>query len=238
MTLPSPLPPDPPPPSTARPLVKRYSAVVRLTHWLNAVFLVGMVASGLQIYNAYTHFGSRGDPLSLPNPLDGNPMPNWARLGGWLAGGLNWHFFLAWPFVITGLIYLGFLVFSGEWKSLVFRPRDVGRAVQMQLYYLRLRKDHPAQGKHNALQKAAYTFIVALGAISVLTGFAIYKPVQLSWLTDLFGGYELARYWHFITVWLFVAFTLLHVTLVFLADPASLRGMITGWYRGRFPSHD
>jgi thiosulfate reductase cytochrome b subunit len=108
----------------------------------------------------------------------------------------------------------------------------------MQLYYLRLRKEHPPQGKHNALQKAAYTFIVALGALATLTGFAIYKPVQLAWLTTLFGGYELTRYWHFLAVWLFVGFTLLHVALVFLVDPASLRGMISGWYRGRFPSHD
>ncbi len=224
--------------SGQRPLVKRYARLVRVTHWLNAVFLVGMIASGLQIYNAYTHFGLRNDPLSLPNPLDGNPIPPWARLGGWLAGGLNWHFALAWPFVITGLVYLAFLAFSGEWRSLLLRPRDIGPAVQMQLYYLRLRKEHPPQGKHNALQKAAYTFIVVLGAVATLSGFAIYKPVQLGWLTTLFGGYELARYWHFVSVWLFVGFTLLHVALVFLVDPASLRGMITGWYRGRFPSHD
>jgi thiosulfate reductase cytochrome b subunit len=224
--------------SGARPLVKRYTALVRLTHWLNAVVLVGLIASGLQIYNAYTHFGIRGELLPVPNPLDGDPVPNWARLGGWLAGGLNWHFLLAWPFVITGLVYLGFLALSGEWRSLLFRPRDIRPAVQMQLYYLRLRKDHPLQGKHNALQKGAYTFIVLLGALSALTGFAIYKPVQLAWLTSAFGGYELARYWHFVTVWLFVGFTLLHVGLVFLVDPASLRGMITGWYRGRFPSHD
>jgi thiosulfate reductase cytochrome b subunit len=230
--------PSPVPVIPARPLVKRYAGVVRLAHWLHAVFLVGMIGSGLQIYNAYTHFGIRGELLPVPNPLDGNPVPNWARLGGWLAGGLNWHFLLAWPFVITGLVYLGFLALSGEWRSLVFRPRDIGPAVQMQLYYLRLRKDHPPQGKHNALQKGAYTFIVALGAIAALSGFALYKPVQLAWLTTLFGGYELARYWHFVTVWLFVGFTLLHVVLVFLVDPASLRGMITGWYRGRFPSHD
>jgi thiosulfate reductase cytochrome b subunit len=221
-----------------RPLVKRYAALVRLAHWLNAVFLVGMVASGLQIYNAYTHFGIRGNLLPVPNPLDGQAVPQWARLGGWLAGGLNWHFLLAWPFVITGLVYLAFLTISGEWRSLVFRPRDIRPAIQMQLYYLKLRKEHPPQGKHNALQKGAYTFIVALGALAALTGFAIYKPVQLSWLTSLFGGYELARYWHFVAVWLFVGFTLLHVALVCLVDPASLRGMITGWYRGRFPSHD
>jgi thiosulfate reductase cytochrome b subunit len=224
--------------ATPRPLVKRYSGIVRLTHWLNAVLLVGMVASGLQIYNAYTHFGIRGSVLPVPNPLDGQAVSEWARLGGWLAGGLNWHFLLAWPFVITGLVYIGFLVLSGEWRSLVFRPRDIGSAIQMQLYYLHLRKDHPPQGKHNALQKLAYTSIVVLGAISVLSGFAIYKPVQLAWLTSAFGGYELARYWHFVAVWLFVGFTLLHVALVFLVDPASLRGIITGWYRGRFPSHD
>ena len=135
-------------------------------------------------------------------------------------------------------MYLGFLVLSGEWRALVFRPARHRPGPQMQLYYLRLRKEHPPQGKHNALQKAAYTLSSSLGAIAALTGFAIYKPVQLSWLTALFGGYELARYWHFVAVWLFVGFTLLHVTLVLLVDPASLRGMITGWYRGRFPSHD
>jgi len=223
---------------TPRPLVKRYHGLVRLAHWANAVFLLGMIASGLQIYVAYSHFGLRGEPLGLPNPLDGASIPEWGRLGGWLAGGLNWHFALAWPFVITGLVYLGFLAATGEWRSLLFRPRDVAPAVKMQLYYLRLRKDHPPQGKHNALQKAAYSFIVALGALATLSGFAIYKPVQLGWLTTVFGGYELARYWHFVTVWLFLGFTLLHVALVLLVDPASLRAMITGWYRGRFPSHD
>lgn len=218
-----------------RPLVKRHHGIVRLAHWLNAIVLVGMIASGLQIYRAFSHFGPRGEPY--PNPFDGHSLPAWSRLGGWLAGGLNWHFALAWPFVITGLVYLGFLAWTGEWRALLFRPRDVGPAIQMQLYYLRLRPTHPAQGKHNALQKGAYTFIVVLGALSALTGFAIYKPVQLAWLTALFGGYELARYWHFWAVWIFVGFTLLHVALVFLVDPASLRAMITGWYRGRFPSH-
>jgi thiosulfate reductase cytochrome b subunit len=221
-----------------RPLVKRHHGLVRLAHWLNAVVLFGMIASGLQIYAAFSHFGIRGEPLPLPNPLDGTRIPEWGRLGGWLAGGLNWHFALAWPFVITGLVYLAFLGLTGEWRALLFRPRDIGPAAQMQLYYLRLRKDHPPQGKHNPLQKGAYTFIVVLGALSALTGFAIYKPVQLSWLTSLFGGYELARYWHFVAVWVFIAFTLLHIVLVFVADPASLRAMITGWYRGKFPSHD
>jgi len=232
--------PAPEPPAAVparRPLVKRHHWIVRATHWLNTLLLAGMILSGLQIYRAFPHFGLRGGPY-YANHWDGKPFPRWATLGGWLAGGLNWHFALAWPFVLTGLLYLAYLLVSGEWRSLLFRPRDVPRALQMQLYYLRLRKEHPPQGKHNALQKAAYNFIVVLGALSVLTGFAIYKPVQLHWLTAAFGGYELARYWHFWAVWIFVAFIIVHVALVFLVDPASLRAMITGWYRGRFPSHD
>ena len=227
-------------PESPRP-VKRHHGLVRAAHWLNAIVLLGMIASGLQIYAAFPHFGEKGNVYPVPNPFDSEHFPSgfpeWARLGGWLAGGLQWHFALAWPFVVTGLVYLAFLVLSGEWRSLLFRPRDVKPAIAMQLYYLRLRKEHPPQGKHNALQKAAYTFIVLLGALSALTGFAVYKPVQFAWLTALFGGYELARYWHFLAVWIFIGFTLLHVVLVFAVDPASLRAMITGWYRGRFPSH-
>ena len=244
MTEPSGSPSPPPdaelaaasPPPAAAVAVKRHHGLVRVCHWANAVLLLGMIASGFQIYNAFPFLGPRGGPL-LPNPLNGVRFPEWARLGGWLAGGLNWHFALAWPFALTGLLYLGYLAVSGEWRTLLFRPADVRRAIAMQLYYLRLRKDHPLQGKHNALQKAAYSFIVLLGALSVLTGFAVAKPIQLSWLTALFGGYELARYWHFWAVWVFLGFTALHVALVFLVDPASLRAMITGWYRGRFPSH-
>ena len=138
--------------------------------------------------------------------------------------------------ILNGLLYLVYLLVSGEGRILAFRPRDIPRAVQMQLYYFRLRKDHPPQGKHNALQKAAYSFIVVLGVLAVLSGIALWKPVQLAFLTALFGGYEWARYWHFVAVWLFTGFIVVHVALVFLVDPASLRAMITGWYRGRFPS--
>lgn len=228
------------PTSSARPLVHRHHWIVRLTHWANAVLLVGMIGSGLQIYVAFQHFGHKGEVFTwLPNPFDSQygAFPRWPRLGGWLAGGLEWHFALAWPFVATGLLYAGFLVASGEWRALVFRPRDIPLAWQMQLYYLRLRREHPPQGKHNALQKLAYTGITLLGVLSTLTGFAIYKPVQLSWLVAAFGGFELARYWHFLAVWTFIAFTAIHVILVIVVDPHSLRAMITGWYRGRFPSH-
>jgi thiosulfate reductase cytochrome b subunit len=219
--------------------VVRHGPLVRVTHWLNAVFLAGMIGSGLQIYMAYAHIGYKGQNLNVPNPFDGGKhIPAAATLGGWLAGGLRWHFTLAWPFVLTGLAYVMFLVFSGEWRALVFRPRDIPGAWQMTRYYLRLRKDHPPQGKHNPLQKSAYTFAIVLATVSILSGFAVAKPIQLALLTSLFGGYEWARYWHFVAVWTFTAFIIAHVVMVFVADPASLRAIITGRYRGRYTSHE
>ena len=210
---------------------------MRLTHWLTVLVLAGMIASGLQIYGAYARFGDRGDAAYV-NAFEGASFPHWARLGGWLAGGLNWHFALMWVLLLVGLVYTTYLVASGEWRALLFRPRDIPGAVAMMRYYLRLRRDHPPQGKHNPLQKLAYSTIVVLGGLALLSGLAIYKPLQFAWLTALFGGFQLARYWHFWIVWIFVGFTLTHVALVFLVDPASLRAMVTGWYRGRFPSHD
>jgi len=85
---------------------------------------------------------------------------------------------------------------SGEWRALLFRPRDVPGAIEMAKYYLHLRREHPPQGKHNPLQKLAYTSVIGLGALAVLTGFAVYKPTQLAWLTALLGGFQAARYWH------------------------------------------
>ena len=233
----TPPPPPPPPPPVRPPPVKRHHWIVRWTHWLTFVLILGMIASGLQIYAAYARFGERGGPYYV-NPFEARAFPQWSRLGGWLAGGINWHFTLMWPLVIGSVLYLGYLAASGEWRALLFRPRDLRGAIEMQQYYLRLRKHHPPQGKHNPLQKLAYTFIIVVGALAVLSGFAIYKPTQLSWLTTLLGGFQAARYWHFWTVWIFTGFLLVHVVLVFVVDPASLRAMISGWYRGRFPSHD
>jgi thiosulfate reductase cytochrome b subunit len=224
-------------PTIPDPPARRHHWIVRLTHWATLVLVTGMVASGLQIYHAYARFGQRGGPY-LPNPFQDQQFPAWSRLGGWLAGALNWHFALMWPLAAVGVTYLTYLLITGEWRTLTFRPRDARGAREMVRYYLRLRPDHPPQGKHNPLQKLAYSGIILVGVLAVSTGIAIYKPIQFAWLASLFGGFQAARYWHFWTVWIFVSFTVVHVLLVFLADPASLRAMITGRYRGRFPSHD
>lgn len=218
--------------------MRRHHWIVRATHWLTFGLILGMIASGLQIYGAYARFGERGGPYWHPNPFQDQVFPRSIRLGGWLAGALNWHFALMWGLGVVGVVYVLYLATSGEWRALVFRRRDIAGAVAMAKFYLRRRREHPPQGKHNSLQKLAYSSIVLVGVLAVLTGLAIYKPVQLGWLTAVFGGFQAARYWHFWTVWIFAGFLVVHVVLVFAADPASLRAMITGWYRGRFPSHD
>src|SRR6267378_3552837 len=90
--------------------VKRHHWIVRLTHWLTFVLLAGMIMSGLQIYGAYARFGERNGPYYAPNPFQDHGFPTWSRLGGWLAGGLNWHFTLMWPLIAGGFLYLSYVV--------------------------------------------------------------------------------------------------------------------------------
>ena len=113
------------------------------------------------------------------------------------------------------------------------RKGDIRDSWQMVKFYTFRRKDHPHQGKHNALQKAAYFLLPIAGALAVLTGIAIWKPVQLSWLTAVFGGYVWARYWHFVGMVLVTVIALGHVFMVFAVDPYALRSITTGGYDER-----
>ncbi|MBA2564214.1 MAG: cytochrome b/b6 domain-containing protein [Gemmatimonadetes bacterium] len=203
---------------------------IRLTHWFNTVFLLAMIASGLQIFNAYPAFAEKGYEFCC-YPLAGKPMPEWARLGGWLAGGLRFHFFFMWFFILNGLLYVAYVFASGEWRRRLFLPPDARGAWEMQLYYLRLRREKPDYGMYNGLQKLAYTGTLALGALSVLTGLAIWKPVSLPWLSGLLGGYVAARFWHFLIVWAFVGFIVVHLFMTLVVDREATRSMLVGTYR-------
>ena len=208
---------------------KRHHWVVRVTHWVNVVAIVIMVGSGLQIFNAYPAFARKGE-LFCCYPWEGQPVPAWLTFGGWLAGARNWHFAMMWVLVINGLVYLTFIYLHGEWRDLVPRRGDIRDSVQMLKFYTFRRSDHPAQGKHNALQKTAYFLMPLVGILLVLTGLAIWKPVQLAPLTNLFGGFVWARYWHFLSMVALVVLSVVHVFMVFTVDPYSIRAMITGKY--------
>ena len=200
---------------------------IRLVHWLNALFLILMAGSGLQILAAYPSLGPQGEQYRW-YPFQGTPPPGWLRIGGWLAGARHWHFAIAWFFVLNGLIYVTYLLASGEWRRRWFQPvRDAGNAIAQFGYYLRLRSTPPQPDFYNGLQRLAYTSVSLFGLMMVLSGLALYKPVQLYWLTLLFGGYDGARVVHLAGLCLFVLFVASHLVLVAL-HPRELLNMITG----------
>jgi len=214
------------PPTVMEP---RHHWVVRVTHWVNVLALGLMIGSGLRIFNAFPAFARKGESFCC-YPFAGKPIPAWLTFGGWLAGARNWHFAAMWLLVINACIYIGFIYMHGEWRDLVPRRGDPRDAWEMLRFYLFVRRTHPHQGKHNALQKNTYFALPVLGLLAVLTGLAIWKPVELDWLTALFGGYVWARYWHFVVMLALVALSLVHIVMVFAVDPWSLRAITTGGY--------
>jgi thiosulfate reductase cytochrome b subunit len=215
----------------------RHHWVVRVTHWVNALGLTIMIGSGLRIFNAYPAFARKGDTFCC-YPFAGDKIPRWLTFGGWLGGARHWHFATMWLLVGNGLVYLAFIYLHGEWRDLVPR-QGVGRdSIEMVKFYLALRREHPHQGKHNALQRMAYFSMPIVGAAAVVSGVAIWKPVELAPLTALLGGYVWARYWHFLAMLALVALTLGHVFMVFAVDPYALRAIVTGGYdEARSPEH-
>ncbi|HTR55026.1 MAG TPA: cytochrome b/b6 domain-containing protein [Kofleriaceae bacterium] len=209
---------------------------IRITHWVNVPVLTVMAMSGLQILNAYPMFGPRGEPWRWV-PLGGSlqPFPSWMTAGGWLAGARHLHFALAWLLVANACVYLVYLVASGEFRRRWFwPPRDTVPAVRQQLYYVdafwfriasaiaRVRKKPPParkrlpppSGLYNGLQRAAYSAAFSLGVLEVLSGLAIWKPVQLHRLAWAMGGYDAARVVHFVALLALVAFAIVHVVMV------------------------
>jgi thiosulfate reductase cytochrome b subunit len=122
--------------------------------------------------------------------------PEWLRSGGWLAGARHWHFAIAWFLVLNGIIYLAYFFGRGKWRRLFLPSRDARNALLMFGYYLRLLKEPPPADFYNGLQRFAYSCVVVVITLQILSGLAIYKPVQLHWLLRLFGGYDAARVIH------------------------------------------
>jgi thiosulfate reductase cytochrome b subunit len=185
---------------------------VRLTHWINAAAMVMMIGSGWQIYNASPLF-----PFTFPRGI---------ALGGWLAGALLWHFAAMWLLAVNGTVYVVLGIATGRFRKKLFPiwPRqvmaDLGAALTLRLRYDDL-------SVYNAVQKLFYLGVILAGIVVVLSGLAIWKPIQLQELTALFGGYEAARYVHFFAMAAIVGFLLVHVLLAVIV-PKSFRAMILG----------
>ncbi|MBI3568951.1 MAG: cytochrome b/b6 domain-containing protein [Gemmatimonadetes bacterium] len=213
--------------------MRRHHWIVRLTHWVNVIALGVMITSGLRIFNAYPGFARPGGTFCC-YPFEGKAIPAIVTFGGWLAGARHWHFAMMWLLVANGLLYLGYVYLRGGWRDLVPRRGDVRDVWAMVRFYLFLEREHPRQGKHNAMQRGAYFAMPWIAALTVMSGLAIWKPVQLAPLTDALGGYQWARYWHFCSMLALVVLAAGHVFMVVSVDPWSLRSMITGGWSERF----
>lgn len=188
-------------------------AWVRIMHWINALAMILMIMSGWQIYNASPLF----DSLTFSSNI---------TLGGWLAGGLLWHFAAMWLLVINGLAYLIVGLATGRFrrKLLPITPSGLFADIKAALTFS---LSHDDLSTYNTIQRLLYAGIIVVGVVTVLSGLSIWKPVQLQWLTALFGGYDVARYVHFFCMSAIVAFLIIHVVLAILV-PKSLRAMLVG----------
>ena len=202
----------------------KHLLAIRWFHWINFPLLFLMVWSGLLIYWAYDIY--RIGPLHF--------FPAWVYkmfyLDRRLAQGMAMHFVFMWVFVLNGLAYVAYTVASGEWRYLVPQSLSAFRdAWQVMLHDLGLHRRLPPQEKYNAAQQITYSAIVLMGAGSLLTGLAIYKPAQLAWLTALCGGYRGARLIHFALTLGYIAFFVVHVAQVARTGWNNFRSMIIGY---------
>jgi thiosulfate reductase cytochrome b subunit len=209
-------------------VVWKHPLAIRWFHWINFPILLGMVWSGLLIYWANSEYNVR---------IGGKTLFHFFPKGFYkaldipyrLAEGMSWHFLLMWVFFINGLLYVLYTIFSGQWRYLLPQRNSFREAWQVILHDLHIRKSEPAFIKYNGAQRIAYSAIVLMGIGSLITGLAIYKPVQFGWMTFLCGGYEAARLEHFILTLGYVLFFLVHILQVIKAGWNQFRAMITGF---------
>ena len=186
---------------------------VRIMHWTNALAMFIMIGSGWKIYQDEVIFGWLH-------------FPDWMTIGGEAQGALQWHFFGMWILTFNGLAYIIYGLATGRFRRMLFpiHPRallaDLGDA-------LRFRLHHDDLTRYNTVQRVLYVGIILVGIIQVLSGLAIWKPVQFSELAALFGSFQTARLIHFLCMAAIVLFLLVHIALALLV-PRTLAGMLTG----------
>jgi thiosulfate reductase cytochrome b subunit len=185
---------------------------VRVCHWINAIAILVMIGSGWQIYNA--------------SPLFPFEFSKHYALGNWLGGALLWHFAAMWLLVINGIIYVALGLLTGRFRRKLL-PIDPSQVIADIKAALTFKLAHDDLAHYNAVQKVLYAGIILTGVVIVASGLSIWKPVQFQELTALFGGYDFARYVHFVAMAAIVGFLVVHVALALIV-PKSLRAMVTG----------
>ena len=191
---------------------------VRIMHWTNAVAMIVMIGSGWGIYN---------DSVII----HGLHFMGAITLGGWAAEHLLWHFAAMWLLAVNGLAYLVYGVVTGRLRERML-PIRFGELVQTVRDTLRFKIAHEDLTVYNAVQKLLYIVVILAGVAQVVTGLAVWKPIQFSGLVSLMGGFQGARVLHFGGMAVIVGFVAVHVALALLV-PTTLKAMLTGGPRLR-----
>src|SRR5476651_2435611 len=207
---------------------EKHTLAMRWFHWINFPMLTIMIWSGMLIYwgNDVYNITLFGHKFFQFFP-DG--FYRFFNIPHRLSEGMAYHFLFMWFFAINGVLYVGYTFISGEWRKLVPHRKSFKEAWLVLLHDLHIRKTAPPQGKYNAAQRIAYSAIIIMGLGSLITGIAIYKPVQFYWLVWLCGGYHFARIVHFALTLGYVFFFLIHIVQVILAGWNNFRSMISGF---------
>ena len=209
-------------------LVKKHPFAIRWFHWVNFPVLSMMIWSGLLIYWANDIYRLGWGDKTL---LKFFPDSFYKALGVsfHLSTGMAFHFLFMWFFFLNGLAYVAYTLFSGEWRYLLPDRHALKDSFLVVLHDLHIIKTAPAFDRYNAAQRIAYSSIIVMGFLSLVTGLAIYKPVQLNWLCALCGGYEAARIEHFVLTIGYVLFFIIHIAQVVKAGWNNFSAMVTGF---------
>jgi thiosulfate reductase cytochrome b subunit len=203
----------PPVQSGARAEPRLHPLPLRVMHWINAIAIFIMIGSGWKIYDDDVIFGWLH-------------FPDFLTIGKWAQHGLQWHFFGMWIFVINGLAYLTYGIATGRFRRKLF-PISIGELFSTIVEALTFRLKHDDLTHYNAVQKILYLGVMAVGVLIVISGLALWKPVQFSELAALFYNFQTIRLVHFLCMTAIVGFVLVHVSLALLV-PQSLVAMVTG----------
>ena len=209
-------------------IVEKHPLAIRWFHWINFPVLLVMVWSGMLIYWAYDPY-----KIQIGGVVLVSFFPDWLYKA-WgipfrLGEGMAWHFVFMWIFTVNGILYVAYTLVSGEWRLLLPNRQSFKEAWLVVLHDVGLRRQAPTQQKYNGAQRIAYTAVLFMGVGSLLTGLAIYKPIQVAWLTNALGGYQAARLEHFVFTIGYVLFFLIHVAQVIRAGWNNFRGMVAGF---------
>lgn len=199
--------------------------VVRLCHWLTAISLLAMIGSGIEIFRAFPSFSAKIPQQDIAD------IPSWMGFGGWLGGAIQIHFTFMWVFAGAGGLYVVYQALSGNYRQVLFSPQDVRGVWPMFRHYFLFGPKPQISDSYNPLQKLAYTTVILLGLLSLITGIALSKPVQFAWLLSVLGGFRLVRLEHLLAMAGLLAFIPGHLIMVSIHGWNNFASMFSGWNR-------